>query len=110
VHEIERGQALNEAEGMGILTAVFSTSGELLGSARNGVSIRPSFVGSAGLQQGSSGDKEWEGGIFETSSSRPSGQLSMKGSVEVWHRWRGGARVAACSQRQWPLGQLLGQQ
>jgi hypothetical protein len=57
VHKIEQGQTLNEAEGMGILTRGFSTGGELWGGARNGVSLRPSFVGGAGSQQGSSGDR-----------------------------------------------------
>jgi hypothetical protein len=57
VDEIERGQALNEAEGMGILTGGFSTGGELWGGARNGVSLRPSFIGGAGSWQGSSDDR-----------------------------------------------------
>jgi hypothetical protein len=94
VHITEHGQALNESEGTGILTGGFSTGRELWGSVRNGVSLRPSFIGGVGSRQGSSSDKEKEGGIVETSSSRPSGRLSTKGSVEVWHRRRGGARVA----------------
>jgi hypothetical protein len=62
VHKIEWGQALNEAEGMGILTGGggggrFPPGGELWGGARNGVSLRPSFVGGAGSRQGSSGDR-----------------------------------------------------
>jgi hypothetical protein len=57
VHEIEWGQALNEAKGMGILTGGFSTGGELWGGARNGVFLRPSFIGGAASQQGSSGDR-----------------------------------------------------
>jgi hypothetical protein len=58
VCENEPGKALNEAEGMGILTGGFSTSGGLWSSARNIESLGTSFVGGACSWEGFSGNKE----------------------------------------------------